>query len=567
VNSLFLAVLAFVGYIIAYNTYGKWIAHKIVKLDDKNPVPSKQFYDGVDYVPTKRHILLGHHFTTIAGTGPIVGPAIGVIWGWVPAFLWVFLGSIFMGAVHDFMALVISARYQGKTIGELTRGLVSDRVAVIFLILIQFLLWVVLAVFAMIVGLLFVMYPQSVFPVWMEIPIAIWLSYMIYSRKKQRSDVLFSIIAVILMYFTIWIGLYIPIEMPAIFGTSLITWIVILLVYVYFASTLPVHRLLQPRDYINSHELLIAMGLLVIGVIVAHPPIVAPAFYHVSDAPPLFPILFITIACGAISGFHSLAASGTTVKQLEKETDAHTIGYGGMILEGALATLVIVAVTAGLGMKGGAAAFTQHYASWATASGLSAKLKAVIDGSANLMNSFGVPVNLARSIMAVFIVSFAGTTMDSSTRIQRFALQELFKDREGKTWIPLRSRYVATLIVVLLAFALCMVKPDGKGALVLWPVFGALNQLLAGLALLIATVYLAKIKKPIWVAAIPMAFMLVITITASFMNLSKFINQKNGLLIFVTAATLAMAVWMIIEGVIVLIKRYGGKSAEEVEEV
>jgi len=344
VNSLLLAILAFVGYWLAYNTYGKWIAKKIFKLNDKNPVPSKEFEDGVDYVPTKKHILLGHHFTTIAGTGPIVGPAIGVIWGWVPAFIWVFFGSIFMGAVHDFTSLVVSARNQGKTIGELTGNLINERTAKIFLVLIQFLLWIVLAVFAMIVALLFNMYPESVFPVWMEIPIAMWLSYMVYNKGKN--DTVYSIIAIILMYVTIAIGVVLPIK-----GISLIGWIYILMLYVFFASTMPVHKLLQPRDYINSHELLIAMGLLVLGIIIGHPKIVAPAFQTVSDAPPLFPILFITIACGAISGFHSLAASGTTVKQLEKETDAHAIGYGGMILEGVLATVVIIAVTAGLGMN------------------------------------------------------------------------------------------------------------------------------------------------------------------------------------------------------------------------
>ncbi len=561
-NSVFLVLIAFFGYIVAYKTYGKWIADRILGLKDENPVPSKELSDGVDYVPTKRHILLGHHFTTIAGTGPIVGPAIGVIWGWVPAFLWVVLGPIFMGAVHDFMALAISARSKGSTLGEMTRGIISNRVGIIFLLLIQFLLWIVIAVFGLIIGILFDMYPQSVFPVWMEIPIALWLGYMIYNRQKK--DLLYSIMAIIMMYSTIWLGLYLPIKVPAIGGSTVITWIIILYVYVYFASTLPVHRLLQPRDYINSHELLIAMGLLLIGVFVGHPKVVAPAFHHVSDAPPLFPMLFITIACGAISGFHSLASSGTTVKQLEKETDALPVGYGGMLLEGSLAVLIIVAVTAGIGMYGGGTeAFTSHYSSWLAAKGLGAKLKAVIDGSANLMKSFGVPLDFARSIMAVFIVSFASTTLDSATRIQRFGLQELLKTRTGTTFKPFKNRFLATLVVVVLAFALCMVSPGGKGALVLWPVFGALNQLLAGLALLVATVYLAKRGKPIWVTAIPMVIMLVITLTATSQNLIQFIEQKNELLIFVSLATMFIAVWMIIEGITSTVKSLMKKEKEE----
>ncbi|SHE59203.1 carbon starvation protein [Marinitoga hydrogenitolerans DSM 16785] len=558
-NSLLLAVLAMVGYWLAYNTYGKWIAKKIFGLNDKNPVPSKEFEDGVDYVPTKKHILFGHHFTTIAGTGPIVGPAIGVIWGWVPAFIWVFLGSIFMGAVHDFTSLIVSARNQGKTIGELTGNLINERTAKVFLILIQFLLWIVLAVFGLIVALLFNMYPQSVFPVWMEIPIAMWLSYMVYNKGKN--DTLYSIIAVILMYVTIAIGVIFPIS-----GISVVTWIYILMAYVFLASTLPVHKLLQPRDYINSHELLIAISLLVLGIIVGHPKIVAPAFQTVPDAPPLFPILFITIACGAISGFHSLAASGTTVKQLEKETDAHLIGYGGMIMEGVLATIVIIAVTAGIGMNGGGAeAFTSHYASWATASGLGAKLSAVINGSANLMNSYGIPLDLAKTIMAVFIVSFAGTTMDSSARIQRFALQELFSNKDGEVVVkPLKNRYVSTAVVILAAMALALSADGGKGALILWPVFGALNQLLAGLALLIGTVYLAKKKKPIWITGLPMLFMMVITLYATIMNLKKFIASNNGLLIFVTVVTLIIALWILMEGIIAISKNL--KESEAIEE-
>nr|WP_206076219.1 carbon starvation protein A [Marinitoga lauensis] len=349
-------------------------------------------------------------------------------------------------------------------------------------------------------------------------------------------------------------------------GISVVTWIYILMVYVFLASTLPVHKLLQPRDYINSHELLIAMALLVLGILVGHPKIVAPAFQTVPDAPPLFPILFITIACGAISGFHSLAASGTTVKQLEKETDSLPIGYGGMILEGVLATIVIIAVTAGLGMNGGGVeAFTSHYASWAAASGLGAKLSAVINGSANLMNSYGIPLDLAKTIMAVFIVSFAGTTMDSSARIQRFALQELFSNKNKEVVVkPLKNRYIATAIVILAAMALALSADGGKGALILWPVFGALNQLLASLALLIGTVYLAKKRKPIWITGLPMLFMMVITLYATFMNLKKFIASNNGLLIFITVATLIIALWIIIEGFIAIAK--AGKEPEPVEE-
>jgi carbon starvation protein len=554
-NSIVLALIAFVGYIIAYNTYGKWLGKKLFGLKDDNPVPAKSFNDGVDYVPTKKHILLGHHFTTIAGTGPIVGPAIGVIWGWLPAFLWVFLGPIIAGGVQDFTSLIISSRHGGKTIGEMTRGLVSNRVGIIFLILIQFLLWLVIAVFSMIMGILFNMYPQSVISIWMEIPIAIWIGYMVY--KKNKSDTLYSIIGLILLYAFAVLGIFVPVSIPAIGSiSSIVIWIVILLIYCYFASTLPVQTLLQPRDYINAHELIVLMAVIFLGTIVGHPKVVAPAIHHATGSPSLWPILFVTIACGAISGFHSLASSGTTVKQLDKETDAHYIGYGGMLLEGALAVLVIIAVTAGLGMYGaGKDGYLKYYAEYSTTAGagLAAQLKAIVEGAANLMKAIGIPLELGRTLMAIFIVSFAGTTLDSAVRMQRFGLEELTKGKDNKPVGPFKNRYFTTAVVVLLAFALCMISPDGKGAMKLWPVFGALNQLLAGLALLVATVYLAKKKKIVLPTLIPMLFMLTITIWASILNMLKFIKQKNYLLSGITIITLIIAIWMIIEAVISII--------------
>ncbi len=567
-NSIVLAVIAFVGYVIAYNTYGKWLGRKLFGLKDDNPVPAKSFQDNVDYVPTKKHILLGHHFTTIAGTGPIVGPAIGVIWGWLPAFLWVFLGPIIAGGVQDFTALIISSRHGGKTIGEMTRGIISDRVGIIFLILINFLLWLVISVFAMIISLLFTMYPQSVISIWMEIPIAIWIGYMVY--KKNKNDTVYSIIGLILLYAFAILGRSDPVSIPQIGNiTPIISWIVILLLYAYFASTLPVQTLLQPRDYINSHELIVLMAVLLIGTIVGHPKVVAPTFFRAEGSPSLWPILFVTIACGAISGFHSLASSGTTVKQMEKESDAQYIGYGGMLLEGALAVLIIIAVTAGLGMYGaGKDGWLKYYAAYSTTAGagLGAQLKAIVEGAANLMKAIGIPVELGRTLMAIFVVSFAGTTLDSATRMQRFAIEELTRTKkDGKPYGIFKNRYFTTGIVVLLAFALCMVSPDGKGAMKLWPVFGALNQLLAGLALMIATVYLVRKKKPAWPALIPMLFLLLITVWASILNFKKFVDQKNALLASITIITLIIAAWMIIEAAIVIVRSI--KKKEVYEEV
>lgn len=565
-NSLILILLALVGYIIAYHTYGKFIAGKIFKLSDKNPMPAHELEDGVDYVPTKKHIIFGHHFTTIAGLGPIVGPAIGIIWGWLPAFIWVFLGSILMGAVHDFTTLVISARNKGKTIGELTGDLISPGARYAFQFIMQFLLFIVISVFAMIVGLLFEMYPEAVFPVWMQIPIALWLGKQI---QKGKNDLVYSILAVVIMYITVIIGAWFPLNLTPLFESlvhdpiqaknlSVSAWVLILLIYVFFASTVPVQKLLQPRDYINSHQLLIAMALLFIGLLIAHPQITAPAINPAatqagSDIPPLAPLLFITIACGAISGFHSLASSGTTVKQIAKETDTLFIGYGGMLLESLLAVLVLLAIAGGLGMDN-PDAFQQHYGSWSSASGLNAKLGAFVEGSANLIGSLGIPPLIGKSIIAVFIVSFANTTLDSAARIQRLSLQEIFTSRSGKITKPFNNRYFTTFVVVAAAGMLAFSRPAGEGALVLWPLFGSLNQLLAALALAIVSVYLVKKQKNVLISFIPMVFVLVMTIWAMIQNLNLYFKDHDMVLFTLSVIILLLTFWLMISSFLSFIR-------------
>ena len=554
-NSFLLVVLALAGYIVAYHTYGKWLGSKIFRLSDATPMPSHELHDGVDFVPAKKHILFGHHFTTIAGLGPIVGPAIGIIWGWLPAFIWVFVGSIFMGAVHDFSTLVISARHQGKSLGELTGDLISPSARYAFQFIMQFLLFIVLSVFVMIEGVLFGMYPESVIPVWLQIPIAVWLGWKIRSGKN---DLLYSLIAVFLLYLTIVAGAYLPVKMFPLAGSPVNTWCLILFVYVFFASAVPVQKLLQPRDYINAHQLIIAMGLLFLGLAIAHPPVSAPAvnpsaYAPGSDVPALMPILFITIACGAISGFHSLASSGTTVKQVDREKDTLFVGYGGMIWESFLAVLVLMAVAAGLGMgmekEGilytGREAFDHHYTSWASAEGLGAKLEAFITGAANLCRSLGIPVNVGQTLIAVFIVSFANTTLDSATRIQRLSLQEIFRNRQGKVIWPMNHRYVATFFVVLAAALMTFADEAAQGAMKLWPLFGSLNQLLAALALGVVTVYLFRKKWNIWVAFLPMVLVLIFTLWAMFENLIRFIEANNLLLTVISCIILFLTAWLL----------------------
>ncbi|HEC41453.1 MAG TPA: carbon starvation protein A [Bacteroides sp.] len=558
-NSLTLTILAFAGYLLAYRFYGRFLARKIFRLSDEATMPSHEFRDGVDFVPTKAHIIFGHHFTTIAGLGPIVGPAIGIIWGWLPAFIWVFLGSIFMGAVHDFSTLVISARNKGKTIGDLTGDLVGPDTRYAFQFLMQFLLIIVLSVFAMIVGVLFELYPEAVFPVWMQIPIAVWLGWMI---RKGRNDLLFSIIAVVLMYITVVIGVYLPIRVPPIAGSSVVTWCLLLFIYVFFASTVPVQKLLQPRDYINSHQLLVAIILLITGLVVAHPQITAPAinqaaFAEGSDVPGMMPVLFITIACGAISGFHSLASSGTTVKQVDREKDTLFIGYGGMLWESFLAVLVIMSVAGGLGLGlekdgivyTGAEAFRQQYSSWAAFSGIDAKLEAFVIGASNLYSSFGIPAVVGKSMIVVFIVSFANTTLDSAARIQRLSLQEIFRDKKGTVRKPFNNRYAATAFVVAAAMLMTFIKPGATGALILWPLFGSLNQMLAALALGLVTVYLYQKKKNILITLIPMILVLVVTVWAMVENLIYYMGKQDMILVLMSFIILVLTTWLLIGGI------------------
>ena len=555
-NAIFVALFAFVGYILAYRFYGTFLSKKIFAIDPERPTPAHEFEDGIDYVPTKRHILFGHHFTSIAGAAPIVGPAIAVIWGWLPALLWVVLGSIFMGAVHDFGALVVSARNRGRSIGEVTRELIGPRARTLFLLLIFFALLIVLAVFALVIAVLFRDYPASVLPVWIELPIALALGFHIY--KRSGSTLLASGAALATLYLFIYLGTLYPITMPPfIMGSEILSWVVVLLAYAYVASILPVWVLLQPRDYINSHQLFVGLGLLYLGLFIARPEMAAPAINpNPEGAPMVIPFLFITIACGAISGFHSLVSSGTTVKQLDSESDMQFIGYGSMLGEGVLSTMAILACTAGFAST---AAWGEHYSSWSTAGGLGAKVGAFVEGGASFMSAVGISHEMGTAVVAVLVISFAATTLDSATRIQRYVVAELAADDNQK---PLMNRYVAPGVAVASAFALSMVN-GGKGGLIMWPLFGTVNQLLAGLALLAVTMYLFKLRRPVYYTLLPMLFMLTVTAWAMVINLKAFFMEGKWLLFAVGSGIFLLEVGLVLEAVMVLRRMSVVESGEE----
>lgn len=553
-TTLLIAIGSFFGFIVAYHTYGRWLATKIFNLDPSADVPSKQLEDGVDYCPSKKSLVFGHHFTSIAGTGPIVGPAIAVFWGWMPALIWVVFGSIFIGAVHDFGALVVSMRNRGQTIGEVAGRIISPRTKLLFLLVLFFALTVVLAIFGLVIAAIFQKYPESVLGVWISLPIAIFIGMRL--RKGATNLLPMSIGALAIIYTAIYLGTYHwPITLPV--DNPIMVWTVILLVYCAIASVLPVWLLLQPRDYVNSHQLFLALGLLVVGLIVAcatgQADMMASTPAVTSDlplgTPPIWPFLFITIACGAISGFHCLVSSGTSSKQLENEVDAQAIGYGSMLLEGALAVVVILACCAGVGMgktvpmektpvpvadaigAGEAAgaptvritgrdAWRATYKLGVGSDGktrtwsdfnLAAKVGAFVDGGANFLTALGIPFKLGIGIIAVLVASFAATTLDSATRLQRYVVQELATTIHLK---PLANKYVATGIAVILGGAIATVPAKvggaaGTGGLLLWPLFGATNQLLAGLALMVTVFYLWRRGKPVWFVLIPMIIMVI----------------------------------------------------------
>ncbi|WP_319468395.1 carbon starvation protein A [uncultured Pseudodesulfovibrio sp.] len=566
-DAMLMMLAAFAGYIIMYRLYGRYIGSKIFALAAKNPVPAVEMEDGVDYVPTKKEIIFGHHFTSIAGTGPIVGPAIAVIWGWVPAMIWIFVGSIMMGAVHDFGALILSMRNQGKSVSEVTAKYINPRTKLFFFVVVFLDLLIITAIFGLVIAVIFNMFPASVLPVWLEVPIAMVLGVIIY--KRGGNALTWSLIALAAMYATVVLGVYMPIKMPVIAGMPPTgTWTVLLLIYAYIASTLPVTALLQPRDFINSHQLIVALALMVVGVFAAtfsgaqlH--IVAPAVQATPEgAPPMLPFLFITIACGAISGFHSLVSSGTTAKQVQNEEDALFVGYGSMLTEAVLSTLVIVAVAAGIGLGYNTAdgatltgldAWSTHYSSWAAAKGLGSKVAAFVYGAANMIEAAGIPHGVALAIMGVFVASFAGTTMDTATRIERYALTELFSGTPIKIF---NNKYFSTAVAVFLAGCLAFSSGgNGKGALSLWPLFGCINQILAALVLTTVTVYLKGRGGMSWImTGIPAIFLGAMTVWAILINQGLYLNKGNMLLSSLNLLVLGVSIWVVFEGLLKFFK-------------
>jgi carbon starvation protein len=539
-NSVVLAVVGVAMMLLGYFLYSKFLARRIYRLQDTFETPSHELRDGVDFVPTNKYILWGHHFTSVAGAAPIVGPAIAVIWGWLPAFLWVTLGTVFFAGMHDFGALWASVRNKGQSIGALSGRYIGTRGRNLFLVVIFLLLLMVNAAFAVVIAGLLVSTPTAVIPTWGAIVVALLVGQAIYRLHWNLAVV--SVVGVVALYSLILLGDAFPVILPeTILGLSTTAfWIVVLFLYAGIASVIPVWALLQPRDYINGLQLFIGLGLLYGSVLISSPEIVAPAFNEnvPPGTPSLVPLLFVTIACGAVSGFHGIVSSGTSSKQLDKETDARFVGYFGAVGEGLLALGAIIATTAGFQTI---AQWEEIYAAFGQGG-----VGAFVQGGGAIMNAgLGIPPGLSATILATMAVLFAATTMDTGVRLQRFVIQEAAEIMGFRM-----NKMIATVAVLVIALGLTFgAGADGSGGLLIWPLFGTTNQLLAGLTLSIVAVMLMRKGRPVTVVVLPLVFILIVSVYALVVQMGEFWASENWLLLVLDVIIFVAAVWVIVEAV------------------
>jgi len=514
-NGLTLIIVSVILFLVAYATYGSWLAKKF-GVDPTRKTPAHTMNDGIDYVPAKAPVLLGHHFSSIAGAGPIVGPIGAAIFGWIPVFLWIVIGSIFFGGVHDMGSMFTSVRHKGQSIGEVIGTTMGRKGKQLFSIFAWLTLILVIAAFANIVANTFVAVPEAASSSMMFIVLAILFGYAVY--RKGVSLGIGTVIGVVLLIATIYLGTVFPLAL------SKNTWMIILLGYIFIASVTPVWILLQPRDYLNSFLLYAMLAGGVIGIVIMRPTLqlAGVTAFNVNGSY-LFPMLFVTVACGAISGFHSLVGSGTTSKQLDTEKDVKVIGYGSMLIEGVLAVLAIITAAYVTGGK-----LTELL-------GSGGPVNVFSDGLGSFMTGFGLPFAVGKSFTALAISAFAMTTLDTATRLARFIFQEMFTKENQTKENVLTNRYGATAITVLLAGTLSF-----YGWASVWPLFGSANQLLAALSLLALAVWLKKNSKSFGFVLYPMIFMFLVTLVALVILITRSFAQPVLLVFAIILFILAL---------------------------
>ena len=545
---LLLMLIGIAMFVFGYFVYSKYLSKRVFKLDASFKTPSHELNDGVDYVPTNKFILWGHHFTSVAGAAPIVGPAIAIIWGWLPAFLWVTIGTVLFAGMHDLGALWASTRNKGRSIGALSARYIGKRGANLFLVVIFLLLLMVIAAFAVVIKNLLISTPTAVIPTWGAIIVALLVGVAVYRLRWPLIPV--TVVGVAALYALIVLGDQVPVVLPeVILGMSPATfWIVALFVYGAIASLLPVWVLLQPRDYINGVQLFVGLGLLYGAVLIAtlfaadKPEIVAPMINMAvpEGTPSMIPLLFVTIACGAISGFHGMVSSGTSSKQLDKETDARFVGYFGAIGEGLLSLGTILAVIGGFRTV---AEWNEVYSSFGAGG-----VQAFVQGGAQLMQSgIGLPASLSATVLATMAVLFAATTMDTGMRLLRFVVQEI-----GDSMRIRITKIPATLVVVVVGLGLTFSQGlGGDGGLRIWPLFGTTNQLMASLTLSIIAVMLIRKRRNPLAALVPLVIVFVMSFWAAIDQLMSFADpgDPDWLLFALDVIIIVASVWVAIEAI------------------
>ena len=519
-----LIIVSIAVFLFGYIWYGRYLARRL-DINPKRVTPANTKQDGVDYVPAKAPVLFGHHFSSIAGAGPILGPIYAAVFGWIPVFFWIIIGSIFVGGVHDFSSLIASVRHGGKSIGEVIEDHIGRAGKQLFLVFAWFMLVLVIAVFCKAVASIFVKEPSTVTSSFLFIILAVVFGFSIYRFKTPLW--LASIVGFVLLFGCVVLGVYFPIHQLHDF------WIFVLFGYIFVAAVTPVWILLQPRDYLNSFLLYLVLFGGVIGIFVANPIISFPAItqFH-TDLGYLFPILFVTVACGAISGFHSLISSGTTSKQLNSEADAKPIGYGSMLIEGVLA--VVALITAVTILKG-------DYSHLVTNEG-GGPIGIFSAGVGGFISQLGIPLDIGITFAALAISAFALTTLDTATRLGRFMFQEFF-ERKDKQSILSRNRYVGTLATIIFAALFAFSGTSDT----LWPLFGSANQLLASIVLLAITVWLAELRKKNGFVKYPMYFMFCVTLTALGNLIYKNLMEINFPQLLVSILLFVIAVVLVIQ--------------------
>ena len=548
-TSTILIAIGLVALFLGYKFYGGLLERKIARPDDSRPTPAHEKFDGVDYVPANKWVLLGHHFASIAGAGPIIGPVLAAsLYGWLPAFLWIIFGGIFMGAVHDYLTLVASVREKGASIVKIAEKSISPLAKNMFSIFLFVALSLVVGVFAVVTAKTFIKQPELVLPSFGLILVAMFVGFLIY--RVGLNIWLAALLGFLSLLALIWLGYQIPITLGGSYNPShpywfvlnipslgidpFILWTLILLAYAFIASVTPVWVLLQPRDFLATFQLIFGLVLGVFGALLAGAAVKAPAVasLHLGDMP-IWPFMFIIIACGAISGFHSLVASGTTSKQLDKESDAKLVGYGGMLLESLLALVALLSVTAGLywlskpeGVEG--FVFQDLLKQ--------SPILAFGYGYGELVSQ-GLPFitfAMASFFGMMMLNAFVMTTLDSASRINRL----IFSDLTG-----IKNKYVASLAGILIGALFALTN----AWTIIWPVFGSANQLIAALTLIVLTTYLIGIRKPTKYTAVGAVFMTLTTVSILIYQTVTFLANGKTLLAAVAFVLLLLALLILKE--------------------